>query len=536
MGIKRTAVLAAAVMAVVLMASQMAEAANSRSVTVRIKASEAQDDPVAEMVKLYGASHALVIGIDEYSQGWPLLSNAVNDAKLVASELRGRGFTVTLKTNLKSEDLKKAFEEFFIIDGEDEEARLFVWYAGHGFTEGGEGYLVPTDAPAPDAGARFRMKALSLRRFGEYVRQANAKHAFSVFDSCFSGTIFRVQRSRPPAAVTWNTALPVRQFLSSGDANEEVSDDGRFRKLFLRALRGEETADANRDGYLTASEMGLFLTDRLTNLTDSAQRPRYGKLQDEDWDQGDFVFVLPRSASLPASGTTMQRPPSGMTAEMMFWRSIQNSRTAADFEDYLAQFPNGTFARLAKRKAKELKESQIAALPPAAGTILVDDMDATLFTVKRANLRAQPTSKSKRVGQVNVDTALAVTGEVTGRNWYRIAYQGRTAYVFAPLIAEQVAPWFSGKWCYQKASGAVITSRIKRTGAKSYEGSNSFVRSRGSGKVILTGDRLTTNTQVANDTVERHYAVLDNGRLNLLSLQVNGRKVETPKMIYFKCE
>ncbi|MBL7205198.1 MAG: hypothetical protein ISS63_12855 [Desulfobacteraceae bacterium] len=60
-----------------------------------------------------------------------------------------------------------------------------------------------------------------------------------------------------------------------------MSDDGRFRKLFIRAIRGEERADANNDGYLTGSELGLFLTDRLTNLTESRQTPRYGKLRDE---------------------------------------------------------------------------------------------------------------------------------------------------------------------------------------------------------------------------------------------------------------
>ena len=67
--------------------------------------------------------------------------------------------------------------------------------------------------------------------------------------------------------------LPVRQFLTSGDADQTVSDDGQFRELFVRAILGEEPADANSDGYLTASEIGMYLGDRVTNLTESAQTP-----------------------------------------------------------------------------------------------------------------------------------------------------------------------------------------------------------------------------------------------------------------------
>ena len=48
---------------------------------------------------------------------------------------------------------------------------------------------------------------------------------------------------------------------------------------FLFALFWEEPADANSDGYLTASEIGMYLGDRVTNLTESAQTPRYGKLR-----------------------------------------------------------------------------------------------------------------------------------------------------------------------------------------------------------------------------------------------------------------
>jgi hypothetical protein len=289
--------------AVVVAASGNATAA-SRGLDLEYKASEAANAPVAGSVRLYDASYALVIGNDAY-KAWPRLSNAVKDAELVAAELENQGFEVTLRRNLTSKQLKSVLEEFYIVKGADKNARLMVWYAGHGETVNGEGYLVPVDAPRVTSGPQFKFKALSLRRFGEYVRQAEAKHAMAVFDSCFAGTIFGSTRDKPPPAVTRSTGLPVRQFLTSGDAGEAVSDDGTFRKLFIRALRGEERADANGDGYLTGSELGNYLGDRVVNLQ-MGQTPRYGKLRDPDYDRGDFVFRLTPlggSVAAPKSGT-----------------------------------------------------------------------------------------------------------------------------------------------------------------------------------------------------------------------------------------
>jgi len=264
-----------------------------RGLKVSLRSKNEIDAPILEEVDLYENSYALLIGIDDYVDGWPRLSNARKDIQLLAEELGNIGFEVTVKENLNSGELEDVLEEFFVFKGQDPQTRLFVWFAGHGHTMNGEGFLVPADAPAPSNETEFRYKALSLRRFGELVRLAQSKHVMTIFDSCFAGTIFDTQRGAPPAAITYATTLPVRQFLASGDSDQQVADDGRFCKLFLRGLRGEEPADLNSDGYLTGSEIGMFLADRITNLTLAKQTPRYGKLLDENYDRGDFVFEMP---------------------------------------------------------------------------------------------------------------------------------------------------------------------------------------------------------------------------------------------------
>jgi formylglycine-generating enzyme required for sulfatase activity len=334
----------------------MAPAA-AAGMTVPLHATESADAPVSETVSLYTRSYALVIGNDAYSGTWPRLSNAVKDAKLVAEALQAKGFEVTLKTNLDYRQLVEAFEKFFLETGEDPDARLLVWYAGHGYSERGEGYLVPVDALDPQEGGRFLRRVLSLRRMGEYVRGANALHVLAIFDSCFSGTIFNVGRAKPPPAITHATTRPVRQFLTSGDAGQTVSDDGTFRKLFIRAINGETRADGNGDGYLAATELGLFMANEITNYTGGRQTPRNGKLNDPDLDQGDFIFKVGPQA--PQSPPAVGAAGSGQSVEMLFWQSIQASTVAGDYEAHLDRFPGGTFAPLAR--------SRLAALsPPAA--------------------------------------------------------------------------------------------------------------------------------------------------------------------------
>ena len=335
-----------------------AEAGTRGGLTVPIRESEAPDARVVQEIELYHESYALVIGIDDYTSGWPRLSMAVKDAKAVAAALETKGFIVTLVTNPNAAELERTLKEFFVIKGEDPQARLFLWYAGHGHTEDGEGYLVPADAPRPTVGAKFRLKALPLRRLGELVRLAKSKHAFAVFDSCFAGTVFGSARAMPPPAVTRATTLTVRQFLSSGDAGQTVSDDGTFRELFIRAITGEEHADANNDGYLTASELGLFLSDRVTNLTQSRQTPRYGKLRDKDYDRGDFVFALPSSGARIVFNPGAKAPTRVQEAEIVFWQSVQDKGNPQMFEAYLERYPKGAFTALARANLGEIEKQR----------------------------------------------------------------------------------------------------------------------------------------------------------------------------------
>ncbi len=412
--------------------------AETRGVTIKLKASEAAGAPVAEEVRLYGSSHALVIGIDAYrDRAWPRLSQPISDARAVARVLEAQGFEVTVATNLDADSLLKTLRDFFIRKGRDSQSRLFVWFAGHGHTLNGEGFLIPADGASPSDEIAFLSTAVSLRDFGKFVRYANSKHVYAVFDACFAGTIFNVARSRTPPAITRVTTEPVRQFLSSGDAGQQVSDDGRFARMFVEALEGRRRADANGDGYLTASEIGSYLTYRVANLSNNRQTPRHGKLASDQFDKGDFVFVLPESRADTATATGARRE-----ADAAVWSAIQNSTDAADFTIFIETYPASPFVPFAEARLKRLQSSQVAALTPG---IEISEMDAPHMAVKVANLRAGPNTEAARVGRLGIGEAVLVTGRVKGRDWLRIAHAGKTAYVWAPLLTEvdaaELAAW-----------------------------------------------------------------------------------------------
>jgi uncharacterized caspase-like protein len=137
-----------------------------RGLTVKLKANEGGNAEIIDEVELYSKSYALVVGIDDYANGWPRLGQAVKDAHRVSDALKARGFGVTLQMNLKFGELRRAFEDFLLEKGGDPDARLVVWYAGHGHTdERGEGYLIPADGVLERDRVKFLRTSLSLRRF-----------------------------------------------------------------------------------------------------------------------------------------------------------------------------------------------------------------------------------------------------------------------------------------------------------------------------------------------------------------------------------
>ena len=265
--------------------------------------------PQGEEIKLYKDSFALLIGVSKYSAGWPKLAGVVDDIKTVAEELKNHGFSVVVVWDPDDTQLRSAFSQFINQYGMDPQNRLLFYYAGHGHTEkqayGEEmGYIIPINAPNPEKDKnRFLQLALDMQQIEVYAKRIQSKHALFLFDSCFSGSIFAISRAIPKA-ISYKTSKPVRQFITSGSANETVPDKSIFRDQFVAALQGE--ADQNNDGFLTGTELGIFLETTVINYSRDNQHPQYGKIRNRHLDKGDFVFQI--EGHISATKTTAQKP------------------------------------------------------------------------------------------------------------------------------------------------------------------------------------------------------------------------------------
>ncbi len=299
-------------------------------------------------VALYGESHALVIGVSDYNNGWPKLPGVKTDVEAVAKVLEKQGFDVTKVVNPTGEKLDRAIKHFVSQHGQKKDSRLLIYFAGHGYTLKADadrqlGYLVPVDAPLSERDPNgFIESALSMEAMEGYAKQIRSKHALFVFDACFSGAFFKMRTA--PEAIALKTTLPVRQFITSGGADQPVPDVSVFRKEFVAALEG--AADLNHDGYVTGSELGSYLEDKVTNYSHQTQTPQYGKIQDRNLDQGDFVFALD-ALPQPVTPVVKATPPDAPVASDVSLEDIQaESKRRANWQAWQGRM-RGTYDKVA---------------------------------------------------------------------------------------------------------------------------------------------------------------------------------------------
>ena len=252
-------------------------------------------EPETSYASGYARRLAIVIGIDAYVD-FPDVEGGAGDARAVASALRRRGFDRIVE--LYDGDATRerilatlAAQSPLDVGAED---LLLIYFAGHGATEvlpeaGMRGYIAPADARR----GALAQSAISMQTLREVSGRLPAKHVLYALDSCFSGLglVRAAPRMRPQNYYQKMTSLRAVQIATAGREGEKaLEQDGRgvFTLFLLRALQGE--ADADRDGFVTGSELGAYLPARVSDFTQGRQTPRYGTLLGS----GDVAFDVPR--------------------------------------------------------------------------------------------------------------------------------------------------------------------------------------------------------------------------------------------------
>ncbi|BCG64444.1 MAG: hypothetical protein methR_P2222 [Methyloprofundus sp.] len=273
-----------------------------------------------EQIELYNNSYALLIGVSHYTAGWPSLTAIPDELDDVERMLNQQGFTKVVRVdNPNKKQLRAAFNDFIDEYGYDAGNRLLFFYSGHGHSFDGDkrGYLVPTDAPNPHQNKKgFLRKALSMNQIMTWSRNMDAKHALFLFDSCFSGSVFQSKALKDtPKYISRLSTKSVRQFITAGNEEDEVPASSTFTPAFVSALE-DGLADRNGDGYVTGSELGMYLQEEVPKSV--RQMPQYGKISDFKLSRGDFIFVLDNNAGpepvQPGKLTPVVPPPAPLLA------------------------------------------------------------------------------------------------------------------------------------------------------------------------------------------------------------------------------
>ncbi|QEP42486.1 caspase family protein [Ectothiorhodospiraceae bacterium BW-2] len=174
----------------------------------------------------YQQSHALIIGISDYTAGWDDLDSIPTELDDVVAVLEEQSYQIHRLDNPDSRELEAEIKQFLEQYGYARNNRLLVYYSGHGYSldNGRQGFLVPTDAPLPSRDeAGFRRKALNFNDILAWNRNITTNHVLFLFDSCFSGTILATKGAdEPPPLISKLMAEPVRRFITAGSAGEEV--------------------------------------------------------------------------------------------------------------------------------------------------------------------------------------------------------------------------------------------------------------------------------------------------------------------------
>src|SRR5262245_27564566 len=332
---------------------------------VKIKVETGQE------IDLYDESHALVIGVSDYNNGWRKLPGVVADVAQVSAVLERQGFRVVKLMNPARAEFDGAIQRFISQCGLKERNRLVIYFAGHGYTERLSddrdlGYIVMRNAPKPEQDPQqFSLCAISMDEINAYALRIKSKHALFVFDSCFAGSIFRGEGdNRPPPQIESKTAGPVRQFITSGTAGQEAPDDSIFRRYFVRAF-DERLGDLNGDGYITGEELGIYLSGRVAGDSRDTQTPRYGKIRDAKLNIGDFVFALKSWPPLARVGGNKPLVTMSFTTAKVDARGNVTKQPGRTAQGYVEELPGGVRLEMVEVRGGSFLMGTSAAEAPA---------------------------------------------------------------------------------------------------------------------------------------------------------------------------
>ncbi|MGM4987527.1 caspase family protein [Tardiphaga sp. 841_E9_N1_2] len=274
--------------------------------------------------ELYSKSFAILIGESAYQPPFEPLLNSPKELASLAQALKDHNFNVKVYQDLSASQIRLAMDQFVADVGLEADARIVIYFAGHGKTRDDHvntdpmaadretrkvGYFIPFDTPTvASEDSKFVASVVRFSEIEEWAEALAAKHVLTILDSCFSGALLEGQRSAPETKIVYPkhavfqkpVQSRVRHYVTSGTAGETVPAVSSLNATFVKALRGElgsEQADFNNDGFVTGRE--LFNVIQIRALAEANTTPRQGWSRTQGMRDGDIIFKIASEVSEP---------------------------------------------------------------------------------------------------------------------------------------------------------------------------------------------------------------------------------------------
>ncbi len=264
-------------------------------------------EPQSDEVVRRGRNVVAVVGIDQY-QHLQTLRNAVSDATGVRSLFIDQLGFQELSPPLYNEQATRDAITALVVDTlnsklEPDDSLVF-FFAGHGYTEtrvvGSRtkqtGYLIPVEGSLPEQ--RKFSTYLRLDAFLEEVASLPARHILVILDACYSGFALgeSVQVLRDVQRYSDDLSKRTsRRVIASAMSDQPALDNGPvsghslFTGTLVEAL-ADGKADEERKGFVTSSEVALYVQKRVASWSNSQQTPDFGSFELDD--RGELVISL----------------------------------------------------------------------------------------------------------------------------------------------------------------------------------------------------------------------------------------------------
>jgi hypothetical protein len=422
---------------------------------------------------------ALVIGNSAYQYA-PHLPNPTSDAEAMAASLQKLGFEVTKGIDLDRTETELIIREFSkSLPGADV---ALLFYAGHGIQYEGNNYLIPVDAQLNDeTDLNFEGTQLKLI-IGMMEREPRVNLVF--LDACrdnpFAQQLARSMGSTRSTSVGRGLAVieaPAGSLVVYATDPDQVALDGDgAHSPFTAAL----LAHIDTPG-LSVSDMMIEVRNDVLSATQNKQRPHEDNTLTSKFYFAPTVEVADATTGpTPSSGTTVAAPiVQPVDKEVVFWQSIQNSNSPAQFQAYLDQYPNGTFAALARARIEELKtkpaevsrsSDQVAALPSADTTVPpAEEVERSIGMTKQGRGRVQLALTLLGYSTGGTDGVFGAKSRTAISTWQTDRGETATGYLTAKqhaALLDVAAPKLAAWDAEQKRKAAEAQARQQQQAAE----------------------------------------------------------------------